>query len=84
MTGRKAAESEPTGATAGLPSSAPPATSPKRNTFSADEGTGVGIDNETVVSTDYEPASSQFSVRPRVSKALTATGLNRHFDRGQS
>jgi hypothetical protein len=30
-------------------------------TFSADEGADVGIDNETAVSTDYEPASSKFT-----------------------
>ena len=81
--------------------------------FSAD----VGIDNETAVSTDYEPATSKFtgqieSVTIALSpskltaadqkaindageaaekaddkekySAPTATGLNRHFDRGQS
>jgi hypothetical protein len=29
--------------------------------FSADEGTDVGIDNETAVSNDYEPANSKFT-----------------------
>jgi hypothetical protein len=29
--------------------------------FSADEGADVGIDNETAVSSDYEPASSEFA-----------------------
>ena len=29
--------------------------------FSADEGADVGIDNETAVSSDYEPASSKFT-----------------------
>jgi hypothetical protein len=39
----------------------PQATSPKRSPSPPPEGADVGIDNETAVSTDYEPASSKFT-----------------------
>jgi hypothetical protein len=35
----------------------------QRYSISAGEGTDVGIDNETAVSTDYEPATSKFTVK---------------------